>query len=425
MKSAIRLGVVVVNGKNHEKYTTTLPFGPQEEVDVDLSGFAPGMGIKMLPNQIPIEYKKFPDGRSVIGLGLNADDEEFWEAAKEGELRKYSFEELADLWNKNKIYTPSATMEIRWVVLGYAVSTDDDPDSMTGVIQCYSGGTANVSESVGYITYGVNFTMNAGTDQVFVMKPDDDPTATLPDEFQTELDLNAQAGTEIYAGVGIPFTSACVYGGATLTTEGQLFPEGGIEREYVDGKVYIKVTLMNVPLYTYTLLDGHKDLYPETEEDGTVVYRTDMDMCAANEDALKELLANGYGNTPYNPVSPEGKQVWLGGTDLISPDINNGGKVGDSPCAKKIASNVYPESGIQVTKLNGDKSALVAFISNNNESASDNKGELSWMKYDNDTKTITEPLPVAGDIDGDGKEDTGSDFGPRLRRNIFTCRKGE
>ena len=150
-----------------------------------------------------------------------------------------------------------------------------------------------------------------------------------------------------------------------------------------------------------------------------------MDMCAANEDALKELLANGYGNTPYNPVSPEGKQVWLGGTNLTSTDINNGGKVGDSPCAKKIASNVYPESGIQVTKLNGDKSALVAFISNNNESASDNKGELSWMKYDNDTKTITEPLPVAGDIDGDGKEDTGSDFGPRLRRNIFTCRKGE
>ncbi len=99
--------------------------------------------------------------------------------------------------------------------------------------------------------------MNAGTDQVFVMKPDDDPTATLPDEFQTELDLNAQAGTEIFAGVGIPFTSACVYGGATLTTEGQLFPEGGIEREYVNGKVYIKVTLMDVPVD-----DHHFNLLP-------------------------------------------------------------------------------------------------------------------------------------------------------------------
>ncbi len=415
----IMLGVEVAEGKNHERYTTEIPYGPDQEVDIDMSGLMPGMNTKMFPDKIPVEYRKFPDGRSVIGLGMNADNEDFWDAAKNGEFHKYSIEELKDLYTRTYAPMPEVSLELRWVIVGYAVCNDDDPDSMTGVIQSYTGATASMTQAVDSLRFGITITADAGTDEVFVMKPDDDPTTTSKDEFLAELDLNSATGAEIFAGIGWPCCNACVYGGATLTSEGNVYPRGELDKQYIDGSVSFKVKFLGYTVYEYKFLDGHKDLYPKTLEDGTVVYRTDLDLCKENEDAVKELLAKGYGNSQYVPVEPEGEQVWLGGSDLSVPDKADSNEAGDSPSAKKIASNVYPESGIQVAKMDVDNNAMVAFISNNNDRTSGNKGELSWMVYDNDEKTITEPVPVATDIDRDRKEDTGADFDPILRRNMF------
>ena len=388
-----------------------------------MSKVATGMNFKMAPDIVPMVYKKFPDGRSVIGLGSNATDDKFWEAAKNGDLHKLSFAELQDLYNRVPIPTPLMSLEMRWVTVGYAVSTEDDPETMVGVLQCYTGTSASMSGDAGMCTFNITISLDFGVDETFQMTPTEKDISGLEereaskDEFKTKWDLNTQLGLEIYGGPGNSWVSAGVYGSGTLTMSLNMYPEGVLNSMSEDGETGIKVKFLGVTIYTLKLNEGHKDIYPTEGKNGEIVYEGNMNLKEAMQQAIKNGVENGYGDLLYKPTDPEGNQSWLGGTDLTDIDVDEMMVDDDSPYAKKIASNVFPESGIKVEKLTNGNEAVVVCISNNGLRPDGNKGELTWMKYDNEQKEISEPIPVCTDVDGDGRTDTGSDYDPKLRRN--------
>ena len=412
------LGVLITKNEAREKFQTNINVGPKDGIKIDMDSLAPGMSFGINLFTIPIEYRRFPDGRSVIGLGWNSTNQSFWEGAAKGKFPTLSHGEVVKKWKTEHGETERSKFGLCWSVGGYAMTYDNNPNKMSGIIQFYVGTGGEQAGQYAIFTYSVTITIGAQGTITFTLEP----MAETP--FYAELEAAFMAGLELYGGIGIGcLASIGIYGAGTFGADFHVLPDFYTKEVYVEGEMGLKAKVLGRTIMTFTFVKGRHDFVKRVEEDGTEVYFTTIDLRQEYQEQFENMVLNGYAYQTYEINETSGETIWY--TDNLDQADNNtahlyagddGQMLGDRTFSKTIAENINPENGVQVKKLYDNNSAIILLVGNNDSRESGRKGELLYLIYDHNTKSLSIPQPVITNIDGDGIEDTGGDFSPRLIR---------
>ena len=388
------LGLIIKQNATKEDYEIPLSIGPSKEIKIDMGTISTGMNFSFSPIPIPVKYEHYPDGRSVIGLGTNSTDKQFWEdAAKDDMQERISKSDMYKKWQESKKHEQSGkSLGFVWTIAGYATSYDNNPNYMTGTLQFYVGTGYNLIGQYAIFTYSVTVTVGVDGEFVFTLTPSSE------ERFSGTFDLGASAGLELYGGIGSGWLASIgIYGSAKFGAKAHILPEFDLYSVNVAGEVGLKAKVLGRTVLTFTFVSGsHEFINNKTETDDLTTYTADLNLKDVMMEKRDELIASDYGSKPAGKIkTPEGETVW---------NLENLDKPTDYDYAHRIVENVYANSGTQIIKHPSRDSDAVAVFANNN-------GELNYSIYDGLARKMSEPQPVAGD--------DGQDFDARFTRGYY------
>ena len=414
------LGLIVKQNATKEDYEIPVSIGPEKEIKIDMGTISSGMNFSFSPVPIPIKYEHYPDGRSVIGIGTNSTDEEFWQdAAKDDMQERISKSDMYKKWQESKKHETSGKgLGLVWSIAGYATSYGNHPEKMTGTLQFYVGSGYNLIGQYAIFTYSVTVTYGADGEFVFTLDPSSE------ERFTGTFDLGVSAGLELYGGIGSGWlASVGIYGSAKFGTKAHILPEFDLFSVNVSGEIGLKAKVLGRTVLTFTFVSGsHEFINNMTEENGVTTYTADLNLKDVMIQKRDELVASDYGSKPAGTIkTPEGETTWnldnldkpteeagaktaLDTTPSTLTDAPQVQTANDSNYAHRIAENVYAHSGTQLIKHPIKESNAVAVFANNN-------GELNYSVYDGLARKMSEPKPVAGN--------DGQDFGAHFSRGFY------
>lgn len=410
------LGLIIKQNATKEDFEIPVTIGPMKDIKIDMGTITTGMNFSLSPVPIPIKYEHYPDGRSVIGIGTNSTDKEFWEDAEKDNFKdRISKSNMYQKWKDTKEHQQDkGGIGLVWSVAGYATSYDNHPEKMTGTLQFYVGTGYKVTGQYAIFTYSLTITIGADGEFTFLIFPKSD----LP--FNGTLDLGASAGLELYGGIGSGWLASIgIYGAASLTLKSHYLPIFDLYSLNVSGEVGLRAKVLGRTVATFTFVKGSYDFLDHmTETDDEITYTTDLNLQETIREKQEELIANDYGSKPAGTIKmPEGETTWNlenldkptkntnstslettgfgGGPSLTVLSDSTEAQIANSyDYAHRIAENVYPHSGIQAIKHPTNELNAVTVFANNN-------GELDYSIYDGSAQQMSQPQPVA---DNDGQD---------------------
>ncbi|MBR3322139.1 hypothetical protein IKG05_00650, partial [Candidatus Saccharibacteria bacterium] len=411
------LGLIIKQNATKEDFEKPVTLGPLKDIKIDMGTLTTGMNFSFSPIPIPIKYEHYPDGRSVLGIGVNSTDAEFWADAEKDNMKdRISKSNLYQKWkDTQKHQVDKGGMGLTWTFAGYATSYDNHPEKMTGTIQMYVGTGYKVTGQYAIFTYSLTATIGADGEFTFLIFPKSEQY------FNGTLDLGLSAGLELYGGIGSGWlASVGIYGAANIGIKAHILPEFNFYSLNVAGEVGLKAKVLGRTVATFTFVKGSHDFINNVAEtDDTTTYTPDLDLQNTLDEERDKLIASDYGSKPAGMIKlPEGETTWDlenldkptkktgsvstepagfgGGPALATPsEITNTQTVDNYDYAHRIAENVYPHSGIQTIKHPTNELNAVTVFANNN-------GELDYSIYDGSAQQMSEPKPVT--------EESGQDF---------------
>ena len=97
------LGLIIKQNATKEDFEIPVTIGPMKDIKIDMGTITTGMNFSLSPVPIPIKYEHYPDGRSVIGIGTNSTDKEFWEDAEKDNFKdRISKSNMYQKWKDTK-----------------------------------------------------------------------------------------------------------------------------------------------------------------------------------------------------------------------------------------------------------------------------------------------------------------------------------
>lgn len=419
------LGLIIKQNATKEDFEVPVTIGPAKDVNIDMGSITPGMKFNFSPIPIPIKYEHYPDGRSVIGIGTNSTDAEFWaDAAKDQMKERISNSDLYKKWKDTKKTDPEkGGLGLVWTVAGYATSYDNHPEKMTGTLQFYVGTGYKVIGQYAIFTYSVTITVGVNGEFVFSLAPSSEQ------RFNGTFDLSGTAGVELYGGIGSGWLASIgIYGEAHLTLGAHILPDFEFYKLNVSGEVGLRAKVLGRTVATFTFVKGSYDFIDKmTETDDAITYSTDLSLADKMKQERENLKENHYGDQLAGTIkTPDGETIWdlenldkptelvklegFGGgsaLDATSPILSgapNAQMANDYNYAHKIAENVYANSGTQIIKHpTNDLNAVMVFANNN--------GELNYSIFDGVAQQMSQPQEVAGH--------DGQDFGAKFTRGYY------
>ena len=406
------LGLIIKQNATKEDFEIPVTIGPAKDIKIDMGTITTGMNFSLSPVPIPIKYEHYPDGRSVIGIGTNSTDKEFWEDAEKDNFKdRISKSNMYQKWKDTQEHQQDkGGIGLVWSVAGYATSYDNHPEKMTGTLQFYVGTGYKVTGQYAIFTYSLTITIGADGEFTFLIFPKSD----LP--FNGTLDLGASAGLELYGGIGSGWLASIgIYGAANLTLKSHYLPIFDLYSLNVSGEVGLRAKVLGRTVATFTFVKGSYDFLDHmTETDDEITYTTDLNLQETIREKQEELVANDYGSKPAGTIKKqEGETTWNlenldkptketnsasfgpttgfgGGPSLTVPSDSTEAQIANSyDYAHRIAENVYPHSGIQAIKHPTNELNAVTVFANNN-------GELDYSIYDGSAQQMSQPQSVAG-----------------------------
>lgn len=411
------LGLIIKQNATKEDFEKPVTLGPLKDIKIDMGTLTTGMNFSFSPIPIPIKYEHYPDGRSVLGIGVNSTDAEFWaDAEKDNFKDRISKSNLYQKWkDTQKHQVDKGGMGLTWTFAGYATSYDNHPEKMTGTIQMYVGTGYKVTGQYAIFTYSLTATIGADGEFTFLIFPKSEQY------FNGTLDLGLSAGLELYGGIGSGWlASVGIYGAANIGIKAHVLPLFDFYSLNVSGEIGLRAKVLGRTVATFTFVKGSHDfLNNMTETDDAITYTTDLDLQETIKEKQKELIASDYGSKPAGTIKmPEVETTWnldnldkptkkaksssleptgFGGgpTTPTLSNTSDAQTTNNYDYAHQIAENVYPHSGTQIIKHPTNELNAVTVFANNN-------GELNYSIYDGSAKQMSEPRPVT--------EDPGQDF---------------
>lgn len=420
------LGLIIKQNATKEDFEKPVTLGPLKDIKIDMGTLTTGMNFSFSPIPIPIKYEHYPDGRSVLGIGVNSTDAEFWaDAEKDNFKDRISKSNLYQKWKDTKKHqVDKGGMGLTWTFAGYATSYDNHPEKMTGTIQMYVGTGYKVTGQYAIFTYSLTATIGADGEFTFLIFPKSEQY------FNGTLDLGLSAGLELYGGIGSGWlASVGIYGAANIGIKAHVLPLFDFYSLNVSGEIGLRAKVLGRTVATFTFVKGSHDfLNNMTETDDAITYTTDLDLQETIKEKQKELIASDYGSKPAGTIKmPEGETTWnldnldkptkkaksssleptgFGGgpTTPTLSNTSDAQTTNNYDYAHQIAENVYPHSGTQLIKHPTNELNAVAVFANKN-------GELNYSIYDGSAKQMSEPRPVT--------EDPGQDFDAKFTKGFY------
>ena len=420
------LGLIIKQNATKEDFEKPVTLGPLKDIKIDMGTLTTGMNFSFSPIPIPIKYEHYPDGRSVLGIGVNSTDAEFWaDAEKDNFKDRISKSNLYQKWkDTQKHQVDKGGMGLSWTFAGYATSYDNHPEKMTGTIQMYVGTGYKVTGQYAIFTYSLTATIGADGEFTFLIFPKSEQY------FNGTLDLGLSAGLELYGGIGSGWlASVGIYGAANIGIKAHVLPLFDFYSLNVSGEIGLRAKVLGRTVATFTFVKGSHDFIDNVmETEDAITYTPDLNLQETIKEKQKELIASDYGSKPAGMIKmPEGETTWnLDNLDKPTKKANSNSlaplslnseptmtTLSDTPdsqttnnydYAHQIAENVYPHSGTQIIKHPTNELNAVTVFANNN-------GELNYSIYDGSAKQMSEPRPVT--------EDSGQDFDAKLTKGFY------
>ena len=420
------LGLIIKQNATKEDYEIPLTIGPSKEIKIDMGSISTGMNYSFNPVPLPVKFEHYPDGRSVIGLGTNSTDAQFWSDAANNKMPdRISKSDMYKKWQESKKHEKSGdSLGFVWSIAGYATSYDNNPEKMTGTLQFYVGTGYNVIGQYAIFTYSITITVGADGELSFTLDPSSEQRLT------GTFDLGVSAGLELYGGIGSGWlASVGIYGAGKFSTKAHILPDFDLYSVNIAGEMGLKAKVLGRTVLTFTFLSGsHEFIDNVADANGVTTYTTDLNLKDIMIQKRDELVASDYGSKPAGTIkTPEGETKWnlenldkptektdststgpLAYENEVAPlalsDAPQTQIVNDGSFAHRIAENVYAHSGIQLIKHpNNNQNAVTVFANNN--------GELNYSVYDGAEQRLSEPQQVAGD--------SGQDFDARFTKGFY------
>lgn len=414
------LGLIVKQNATKEDYEIPLSLGPEKEIKIDMGSISSGMNFSFNPIPLPVKFEHYPDGRSVIGIGTNSTDAQFWSDAANNKMPdRISESDMYKKWRESKKHEQDkGSLGLVWTVAGYATSYDNNPQSMTGTIQFYVGTGYKLIGQYAIFTYSVTVNIGADGEFVFTLTP------TNERRMSGTFDLGVSAGLELYGGIGSGWlASVGIYGSAKIGAKAHILPEFDFYSLNVAGEMGLKAKVLGRTVLTFTFVSGsHEFIDNLTEENGVKTYTADLNLKDVMIQKRDELIANDYGSKQAGEIkTPEGETKWnlenldkpTGENSFTTTKDMTTSTLSDAPVAQivndydhahRIAENVYANSGTQIIKHpTKDLNAVTVFANND--------GELNYSIYDGASRQMGQPQEVAGS--------DGQDFGARFTQGFY------
>ncbi|MBR3052062.1 hypothetical protein IKG60_00380 [Candidatus Saccharibacteria bacterium] len=424
------LGLIIKQNATKEDFEIPITMGPPKEISIDMGTISTGMNFSLSPIPIPVKYEHYPDGRSVIGLGTNSTDKEFWEDAEKDNMKdRISKSDMYQKWKDTLEHQQSGKgLGLVWSVSGYATSYDNHPEKMTGTLQFYVGSGYNIMGQYAIFTYSITITYGANGEFTFLLFPKDEQ------RFNGNLDLDLSAGVELYGGIGSGWlASVGIYGSAKLGAGFHVLPEFDFYKLNIAGEIGLKAKVLGRTVATFTFVKGSHDfINNKTETNDMITYASDLRLRDTMLEKRDELIANNYGSKPAGAIEAQtGETTWnlenldqptkvaksspaepvgFGGgpsldtTSAVLTDAPHTQISNNYDYAHRIAENIYPHSGLQIIKHPTNELSAVAVFANNN-------GELNYSIYDGSAQQMSQPQVVAGT--------DGQDFDAKFTRGFY------
>ena len=359
-----------------------------EPVNIPLNNLFPGMNFSMDPYILPAKVQVFEDGRIVLGLGYNSSNADFWENAVNGTLiESTDIKELSDVFwgdSKNKSATKNSNLDVSYEIAGWLegnLNNKDEP--LKGEISMFIGSGFDVTGQYTILTWEVTFAGGAGGYFVFKLKPTSAGKYTIfePDDFY----LFVQASLELYGGIGLSsLISAGIYGGGSLRGDIQLHPTAELKDLILSGETGFKVKLFSRTLFSYALISGSKQIYPNND-----ILNSEYLLMNNLQYVDQYLLANNYAQAIGTIHEPSTDPTWYNSSTLrVDENTDLNGYETDADFDHVIAENVYPENKLQVVKTgsNAFPQMNIVFLGSDTGRTEGNRSRLQnfyFSEYDN------------------------------------------
>ncbi|MDO5108986.1 MAG: hypothetical protein Q4D59_03535 [Erysipelotrichaceae bacterium] len=138
-------------------------------VVIDLSEFVPGMQFNLLPCLIPVTAKEYPDGRYVVGFGVNASDVSFWNnVAKGTQPEDPDLDDLREAFDGDgEKKSAISGKQLGWtmIVSGYLQGNMNTNEPLRGKLSFYVGNGFDVVGQYSILTWEI--TLSGGVDGNF------------------------------------------------------------------------------------------------------------------------------------------------------------------------------------------------------------------------------------------------------------------
>ena len=363
---------------------------------IDLSEKFPGAALEFLPFAIPVTVKTFSDGRTRIGLGVNSSDAKFWNNARQGKMpTSYSVSELMEIWESEESSWKGSSMGLIMIVSGWAEGKVGSDEPFKGALQAYIGTGWDINGQYGVLCWEVTVTVGATGefDFSFVRDPDNDEYHFRTDSIQ----VGGVAGLELFGGVGLAsIVGIGIYGAGSLALNTELYPSVEILSLIIAGETGFKAKLFGKTLFTFKIASGSYDFLDKNSLSNDAIINLSQD----DKTISDLLLALDYASMAGTIHEPEGETVWYV-HDISQPTLGiDSGWEKDRDFAHLLASNVYPDSHITVTRTKKgvlDSQITMVFIGDEKSRNAGNRGALmtSYILLDDDF--VSDPVLVFDD----------------------------
>ncbi|MBR3359225.1 MAG: hypothetical protein IKG46_15535 [Solobacterium sp.] len=375
---------------------------------IDLSEFVPGMQFNLLPILIPVTAKSYPDGRYVVGFGVNSSDAKFWKNIATGNQPEDPDAEALEAAFNGDGEKKSAISgkQLGWtmIVSGYVQGNMNTNEPLRGKLSFYVGNGFDVVGQYSILTWEI--TLTGGVDGnfqfSFVFDEASSKYSFQPDAFM----VGWKSGLEIFGGLGLArIFSVGLYGAGSFAGENEFYPQAGVDHLILAGETGIKVKLLGKNLFVFKIVSGSHDFIKHNKLGEALLQEPSPNYISS------QLLANDYASIPLLSDEPEGEAVWHTGT--IDPDAaNNAGAVAagylnEADYAAKIAENIYSDNHIQLVRSGSQAIQQMngVFLGNDSSRPAGNRSRLMNFYYSLYDSFLSDPKWIDEDYADDGTAD--------------------
>lgn len=346
--------------------------------------FLEGTTMTLSALQLPLQYKHNPDGTTIVGINCSPDDVAFYNAVKNGNVwQKYTSDKMVEMtkhmdrgFSGRNVGTWGGK-GLDWNIMGYMEFNTKEPAAPRAVNLVISTGLKAEGHAQ-YLIFTGTLTFTIGGKATLTGK------LTPPRNLEGKFNLGAYAGLELYIGLGLNYiASVGAYGKGQINIDFNILPETNLQSISLKGELGAKAKVFGFTVYTWSILNGSKQLYSREANTKKAPQRSQVD---SDQERAPSSNADGTATSPLavsaDTAYPMDSSDYLNGGNTLVTAQSDALSAQASQNSNTILAGIYGEAEpVCVTTSEGPVIVYVADARQIDQSSDRNDANRSVVAY--------------------------------------------